>query len=603
MEKVLEQYSDPKQTWSEVANGQSMPDDRPPFTYTTDKHFTSQRTALLFAPGAYPVDFEVGYYSSVIGLGVHPTDVAFVNCTQGPHVPALEKYTNRPPHGSGLDTFWRSVENVAVAASEGMRWTVSQAAPLRRVHVRGDLLLSEGDAWVSGGVAANCVVDGTVDFGGQQQWLMRNVHVGTEAKNGAWSLVFVGCTGNVPAENKGLAGGPAISVENDDLVRIEKPYIALQPNGRLQLLVPAATFGQNAVGPQHNGLKDDIRDFARVKLGVPCDATDAAAAARDNHATLQRALDEGKDVVLSPGIYPLADSLEVKFDRQVILGLGYATLIAPQIGKPCILIRPRLAGVRVAGVMLEASLQHERAGIHPSCLLQWGLPTVSDPGDPRNPGALSDVFTRVGGNERRVSTDVMVHLYSGNVFGDNLWLWRADHVALEPNELANFEEISTQYRQTVRGECVVRNGLVVHEGATNVTMVGLAVEHATEDQTVWRGEKGRVFFYQCELPYDVDASFAENDFVGYRVGEQVRDHRAAGVGVYSNFRDFNVRSRAAVAHPEGENGIVLRNLFTVKLDNRGEISSVVNGKGPGPTPATPPGTPLRCEDERCDTAV
>ena len=38
-----------------------------------------------------------------------------------------------------------------------------------------------------------------------------------------------------------------------------------------------------------------------------------------------------------------------------------------------------------------------------------------------------DVFARVGGAsyERNVSTDAMIVLHSGNIIGDNIWLWRA----------------------------------------------------------------------------------------------------------------------------------------------------------------------------------
>ena len=38
----------------------------------------------------------------------------------------------------------------------------------------------------------------------------------------------------------------------------------------------------------------------------------------------------------------------------------------------------------------------------------------------------------------------------------------------------------------------------------DVTTYGLAVEHTLEDLTVWNGEGGQVYFYQSELPYDVD---------------------------------------------------------------------------------------------------
>ena len=340
MRTALTRYSDPIMTWEEfsISLGDATEQgDRPDFTYTTANHFSTQRTALLFAPGTYPsLDFEVGYYTSVLGLGLRPTDVQFTDCEKGPHVPAMEKYTNRPPNGSGLDTFWRSIENVSTEAREGMRWAVSQAAPMRRVHVRTDLNLYDADSWVSGGLAANVVVDGKVNFGGQQQWLMRNVEFKGGAENGAWSLVFVGCSGNIPEGSDGMGKGASISVENNPNIRVEKPYIAFKTIGRslteegsgscakelyqLELRVPSVTYGNDAKGPQFEDMREDIRDFRRVKFAVPSNSTDPTTCAIENHSTLQKALDDGKDLVLSPGIYSLHTSLKVKHQNQVILG-------------------------------------------------------------------------------------------------------------------------------------------------------------------------------------------------------------------------------------------------------------------------------------------
>jgi len=642
MNKVKE-YSDPIATWDDhvattnTNNGnndtnsnnnnmnqpnnnkdeEERPENYPKYTYTATKHFITQRTALLFAPGSYPnVDFEVGYYTSVLGLGKQPTDTQFTG-NKGPYVEATDKYTNRPPFGSGLDTFWRSIENISHMSQSGsMSWVVSQAAPIRRVHVHGNLNLFDSGAYVSGGHSANLIVDGQVNFGGQQQWTMRNVHLKGGAVNGGWSFVYVGCTGNVPDEDDNPSNGPSVSVEERLHVRIEKPYITMKKDDhsktttstmeeeskvpyQLELRVPLPTFGNETVGPQFDNTNEDVRDFHHVKLGVPSNSTQDAAL--ENYSVLQQALDEGKDVVLSPGIYPLSSSLVVKYPNQVILGLGYATLVAPTDGLPCIAVKPKVPGVRIAGIMLEASIQDKGAGDEGRIrsLLEWGSPTVNDPGDEENPGLLSDVFARVGGNYRNVSTDVMVLLHSGNIYGDNLWLWRADHVQLHPNEAPNFPNISPRCRQTVQDECVVKNGLVVGEHATNVTIVGLAVEHTTEHQTVWNGDNGQVYFYQSELPYDADESFETKKFVGYKVGSNVKNHKAKGLGIYSNFRDYNVSTWTAVEHPKGEEGIEMSNVFTVKLDNMGQINSVVNGRGPGPTNDTKYGTPLRCPDNTC----
>jgi hypothetical protein len=450
------------------------------------------------------------------------------------------------------------------------------------------------------------IVDGQVNFGGQQQWMMRNVELKGGVVNGGWSFVYVGCTGNVPNEDDNPTSGPSVSVEERLHVRIEKPYITMKKDDhstatttttmeeeskvsyQLELRVPLPTFGNETIGPQFDNTNEYVRSFHHVKLGVPSSNNTTQDASLENYSVLQQALDEGKDLVLSPGIYPLSASLVIKYPNQVILGLGYATLVAPTDGSPCIAVKPKVPGVRIAGIMLEASVQETAAGDgrRMRSLLEWGSSTINDPGDEKNPGLLSDVFARVGGNYRNVSTDVMVLLHSGNIYGDNLWLWRADHVQLQPNEAPNFPNISPRYRQTVQGECVVKNGMVVGEQATNVTIVGLAVEHTTEHQTIWNGDNGQVYFYQSELPYDADESF---EFVGYKVGSNVKRHKAKGLGIYSNFRE----------HPKGEEGIEMSNVFTVKLDNMGQINSVVNGHGPGPTNDTKYGTPLRCPDNTC----
>ena len=511
LQSKLDTYSDPILYWEEFINSSFTSTalrNHPEFTHTSLNHFSPERTALLVMAGTYNLDVEIGYYTSLYGLGTHPTHVTFTGI-KGPHVPALDKFTDRPPHGSGLNTFWRSVENIATKPREGMTWAVSQAAPLRRMHIMGDLNLFDADAWLSGGLGGNLLVEGRVNFGSQQQWIMRNARFEKGAVGGAWSLVFVGCSGGVPDATISLSEpGPAVSVEEYPRVRMEKPYIVAkeripqpqQTADRLnayefELRVPKVMFGNDAIGPHFEEDNDEIRDFRKVKLGIPSTNLDSAKAAIENHSALQKALDQGKDLVLSPGIYPLSSSLEVKHSNQVILGLGYATLLAPTNSEPCIYIHPKVPGVRIAGVMLEASVLNEEGRAKNSSLLQWGDDAVVDHGDAANPGLLSDVFARVGGSslDRTVSTDTMIIIHSGNIIGDNLWLWRAgksssivylkikamltdfnltflaDHVALHPGEKANFPQISPLYRQTVLGECKVKTGLVVN--GANVTIV------------------------------------------------------------------------------------------------------------------------------------
>lgn len=45
-------------------------------------HYSDERKALLFKPGSYDVEVEVGYYVQVLGLGRDPKDVAFTSRPQ-----------------------------------------------------------------------------------------------------------------------------------------------------------------------------------------------------------------------------------------------------------------------------------------------------------------------------------------------------------------------------------------------------------------------------------------------------------------------------------------------------------------------------------------
>jgi len=391
-------------------------------TFTAETHFSDRRNVVFFAPGKYiNFDLEVGYYTQVAGLGTSPDDVRFYG--KGPYVPALNRHLHGGEDRTGtcLDTFWRSGENFANHAAEGMTWAVSQASPLRRVHVINDLYLHDNDAYASGGHLANAVIDGHTHFGGQQQYLSRNVKFGGGSSGGAWSITYVGCE-QPPNATSGVDSSAANTIVENTPVRIEKPYVAMNGDKTtFQLRVPQVSH-EKSDEPQASGDAEESRDFSLVKV----------AKANESTLLIQQALNDGKDVVFSPGIYFLDESIEIKNDNQVILGLGLATLVSPP-GKPCIRVAPGTAGVRIAGVMLEAPQldpNHRRKLTQHWSLLEFGAEGLKDEGDRLNPGALFDIFCRVGGGgaaNRRdwISIDTMVRIHSGHVVGDNLWLWRA----------------------------------------------------------------------------------------------------------------------------------------------------------------------------------
>ena len=143
--------------------------------------FSKNRYALLFKPGTYKLDIRVGYYMHIIGLGNSPEDVMIVGAVRSNSV-----------GGHMLINFWRAAENLTILPmiDSTNTWGVSQAAPLRRIYVKGNLKLNDiGPS--SGGFMADCKIEGSVTSGSQQQWLSRN----TEWKNwkgGVWNMMFVG---------------------------------------------------------------------------------------------------------------------------------------------------------------------------------------------------------------------------------------------------------------------------------------------------------------------------------------------------------------------------------------------------------------------------
>src|SRR5581483_5310754 len=82
-------------------------------TQQVPSQFGTGRYAIFFAPGTYgtaadPLDFQVGYYTQVAGLGADPSDVV-VNGT-------INVYNQCFGGGvcNGLDNFWRSLSNLTL---------------------------------------------------------------------------------------------------------------------------------------------------------------------------------------------------------------------------------------------------------------------------------------------------------------------------------------------------------------------------------------------------------------------------------------------------------------------------------------------------------
>src|SRR5579864_1009189 len=73
--------------------------------------FGTRRDAVLFEPGTYgsvahPLVFQVGYYTSVAGLGLSPNDVVING--------AIVSFNQCFGACTGLNNFWRSISNLTL---------------------------------------------------------------------------------------------------------------------------------------------------------------------------------------------------------------------------------------------------------------------------------------------------------------------------------------------------------------------------------------------------------------------------------------------------------------------------------------------------------
>ena len=493
--------------------------------------FSENRFALLFKPGTYHLDVRVGYYMHVMGLGNSPEDVVIVGAVR----------SNSDSGGHVLCNFWRAAENLTIVPLKDSTniWAVSQAAPLRRVHVKGNLKLWEGAS--SGGFMADCKIDGTVFSGSQQQWLTRN-SVFKNWNGGVWNMVYVGVS-NAPEEN--WPAKPVTTIKATPDVR-EKPYWTYS-EGKFVLRIPA--LKKNSIGVDW-----DSQISSEKKISI--DDIYIAKPDEDNAKSINNALKIGKHILFTPGIYSLKESLKVRYPGTVVMGIGLATLV-PEKGNKAVEVLD-VDGVTVASLLIDA------ANIPSETLMQVGAPE-SKINHEANPTYLFDLFFRVGGPHNGLASRC-VEINSNNVHADHIWLWRADHgtgVGWDKNKCAN--------------------GLIVN--GDNVTIYGLFNEHFQEYQTIWNGENGRVYMYQSEMPYDpptVD-SWKHGETYGYasyKVADDVKKHQAWGVGIYNVFYDAPVIVDQAIETPSAiEKRFHHIILFWLNGNKASLVKSIINGKG------------------------
>jgi len=495
--------------------------------------FSVKRYALLFKTGIYHLDLKVGYYMSYYGLGKSPDDVVI----KGIILSKGEK------NGNVTCNFWRSVENLCIDPPGGQLsiWGVSQASPMRRVHVKGDIQLHD-NGWASGGFMADCKIDGTIYAGGQQQWFTRNSNIGRWDKGG-WNFLFMGVVG---APQQGWPENPYTVISHTPEIK-EKPYIVFR-NNQYELVAPELQFNSF-------GSTDPLTDINR--RSIPLSEFYIANPATDNALSLNKVLSSGKSILFTPGIYNLDQSLRVTAGGTMLIGMGTATLAS--VNGNAVIETADVDGITISGLLVDAGK------VMSPVLVQIGEKD-SDRNLQTAPTYLHDIFIRVGGyGEGRTESCMIVN--SGNVTIDHIWLWRADHG-----------------KNVGWNDNITKNGLIVN--GDKVTVYGLFCEHFHEYQTLWNGNDGKVFFYQSEMPYDPPTPEAfnhgqTNGYASYKVSDHVTSHEAWSLGIYCVFYKAPVIVDQAIETPPALEGNIHHKLTYWLYGGHKEsrINSIINGKG------------------------
>ncbi|MGW0974149.1 coagulation factor 5/8 type domain-containing protein [Streptomyces griseus] len=495
--------------------------------------FGSDRYALMFKPGTYDnINAQIGFYTQIAGLGLNPNDTTFngdVTVDAGWF------------DGNATQNFWRSAENLTLNPVSGTnRWAVSQAAPFRRMHVKGGLNLApDGYGWASGGYIADSKIDGEVGPYSQQQWYTRDSSVGGWG-NGVWNMTFSGVEG-APANS--FPEPPYTTLDTTPISR-EKPFLYLDGDD-YKVFVPEKRENARGVSWANGtpaGESIPLDQFYVVKEGADA-------------ATINAAVEQGLHLLFTPGVYHVDETININRADTVALGLGLATII-PDNGVTAIKVGD-VDGVKLAGLLVDAG------PVNSETLIEVG-PENASADHSANPTSLQDVFVRIGGaGPGKATTSIVVN--SDDTIIDHTWVWRADH-----GEGWGWETNRADYGVRVNGD--------------DVLATGLFVEHFNKYDVEWFGERGRTIFFQNEKAYDAPNQEAIQNgdtkgYAAYRVDDSVEQHEGWGMGSYCYYNvDPTIIQEHGFKAPV-KPGVKFHSLIVVSLGGNGQYEHVINDVG------------------------
>jgi hypothetical protein len=449
---------------------------------------SSSASVVAAADAANIIQAPVASNSVIAGVGESPCDVVIngaldiVNDGLGIRPSQLENMTINPievntPGATG------------VVPLHTMLFATSQTAVWRRVNLEGNVQICnlQSPMLAAGAQFANSNITGQVEncnganisdtetepagYGQKQtgMWYFQDSDIGGFSGYGG-IMDFVGVRG-APAENFGPAtssrpGGDIANIPAVPVVR-EAPFVYVE-NGQFYVFNPSvqyqrAGYDWSLVG---TGSSLPLRDFY------------LANATTDTAATLNTALSDGEDVMLEPGSYTMNAALTVPHRNEVVVGLGFATLLANN-DTPTLVVNDAATGAVLSGFNANGpKYSATSTGPFPSDQIVIGN-TANATGSAVDPTTLTDVSF--------ASNATTGEVINQNDVLQNQGEWQSDN-----NGGGGYTATTWGYRDS-------DYGMVVNGNA--VTLEGGWLEHFKMTDLSWNGQAGRLIFMWNEQPY------------------------------------------------------------------------------------------------------
>jgi hypothetical protein len=523
---------------------------------------TSPRNApreFFFLPGTYgsasatpstattsnTIDAQVASGTIVAGLGASPCDVLINGALDIPN--------------DGLAIRPSQLENLTINPIESgdpadtMTWFTSQNATWRRVNLLGNLNVDlttpavglctnpctgfagappPADQYAgqaNGFEIANSNITGdVVDTNGENtlgvpgdasnsDLYIQDSHIGGFEGFGS-DMVFAGVDG-APASNFGqaTASRPPGDIDNVATVPVvrESPFVYYNSRtNQFQVFDPSVQFDRRG----YDWSVDD-------GWSLPLSSFYIANSASDTAETLNAALTQGKNLLLTPGSYTLDEALTVPRHDEMVFGLGESTLTADN-GTATLVVNDAATGAVLAGFNANGpGFDPTASGPFPADQIVIGN-TPNATGWRDDPTTLTDVSTVSDATTDELinQNDVLLNqaeIQTNNNGGNGYTLtnWPA--------------QSSGDYGAVVNGD--------------DVTWEGIWLEHFKMTEATWNGQGGQVLFLENELPLTVpfatdgvqSSVWMENaNFDGYpslAVSPRVRSFALSGMQSWSRF--------------------------------------------------------------------